>query len=42
MPERALGIGGRVVAPEGVYTALVSQAGGQGGLLLAPCPLPTE
>ena len=41
MPERALGRGGHVVPPEGVYTALVSQAGWARNGILAPC-LPTE
>src|SRR5215216_6804524 len=41
MPERALGRGGRVVPPEGLYTALVSQAGWARNGILAPC-LPTE
>jgi Ca2+-binding RTX toxin-like protein len=42
MPERALGRVGRVVPPEGVYTALVSQAGwAKSAALRAPCP-PTQ
>jgi hypothetical protein len=41
MPERALGRGGRVVPPEGVYTALVSQAGWARSAALSSLP-PTQ
>src|SRR5919112_5812582 len=42
MPERAFGGGGRVVPPEGVYTALISQAGRARRAALRAPFLPTK